>query len=75
MPKSSMIRSATLEMDLHVLLARAIECGLGDFFEQDVSLAIEHLVTCRIAAWPMHEPSGSCRYHPARETERPRGGR
>ena len=44
MPKSSMISSGHGGDRLHVLLARAVERSVGEFFEQDVRLAIQHVV-------------------------------
>ena len=39
-----MMSSGTVDQELHVLFARAVERGFGEFLEQDVGLAVEHAI-------------------------------
>jgi len=40
-----MISNGTVVKQFHVLLALAIECGVGQFFQQRVGFAIQHTIT------------------------------
>jgi hypothetical protein len=53
MPKSSMMSRATVETDSMYCLRVPSAGRLGQFFEQDVGFAIEHLVALQMAACPM----------------------
>ena len=44
MPRSSMMSSGTVARQFHVLFARAVEGGVGEFLEQGVGFAIEDAI-------------------------------